>query len=52
MGWGSTNTKMATFFRAIISKMKREERENTIFMKGEFYSPNSIQDLPKYLRFN
>jgi hypothetical protein len=21
-------------------------------MKGEFYSPNSIQDLPKYLRFN
>jgi len=46
------NMKMEIIFRVITLKIKKEEKGSIIFMKGEFYNHNLIQDLLKYLKFN
>jgi hypothetical protein len=46
------NIKMEIISRVITLKIKKEEKESIIFMKGEFYNHNLILGLLKFLKFN
>ena len=48
----STNTKMVTILKETISRMRKEEKENIIFMKVVFCNLNSIQPLHKFREFS
>jgi hypothetical protein len=51
MGKENLNMKMGIALKATISKIKREEKENTISMKAEYYNPNLTQTLLKYPKY-
>lgn len=43
----STSTTMVITLKAIISRMRREERESISSMRAEFWNQSSILDLPR-----
>ena len=51
MGRANISTIMETNSKAITSKMRREERENIISVKEEFWSLNLIPLLRKFQKY-
>lgn len=51
MGKENISIKMAIILKEITSKTRKEERENTILIKEEYYNPNSIQILHKFQKY-